>query len=35
MLNEKKNRFYASYMSKARQRMNIRINRDTIAQVVA
>ncbi len=35
MLNERKNRFYATYMTKARQRMNIRINRDTIAQVVA
>jgi peptidyl-prolyl cis-trans isomerase D len=35
MLNDRKNRFYATYMAKARQRMNIRINRDTIAQVVA
>lgn len=35
MLNDRKNRFYASYMNKARQRMNIRINHDTIAQVVA
>ena len=35
MLTERKNRFYASYMNKARQRMNIRINHDTIAQVVA
>ena len=35
LLNERKNRFYSSYMAKARQRMNIRINRETIAQVVA
>jgi len=35
LLTERKNRFYASYMNKARQRMNIRINHDTIAQVVA
>ena len=35
LLNERKNRFYTTYMTKARQRMNIRINRDTIAQVVA
>jgi peptidyl-prolyl cis-trans isomerase D len=35
LLNDRKNRFYATYMAKARQRMNIRINRDTIAQVVA
>jgi peptidyl-prolyl cis-trans isomerase D len=35
LLNEQKNRFYTAYMTKARQRMNIRINRETIAQVVA
>jgi peptidyl-prolyl cis-trans isomerase D len=35
LLNERKNRFYSTYMTKARQRMNIRINRETIAQVVA
>jgi peptidyl-prolyl cis-trans isomerase D len=35
LLGERKNRFYASYMTKARQRMNIKINRETIAQVVA
>jgi peptidyl-prolyl cis-trans isomerase D len=35
LLNERRNRFYAAYMSKARQRMNIHINRETISQVVA
>jgi peptidyl-prolyl cis-trans isomerase D len=35
LLGDRKNRFYSTYMNKARQRMNIRINRDTIAQVVA
>jgi len=35
LLTDRKNRFYATYMNKARQRMNIRINHDTIAQVVA
>ena len=35
LLNDRKNRFYAAYMAKARQRMNIRINRETISQVVA
>jgi len=34
LLNDRKNRFYATYMAKARQRMNIRINHDTIAQAV-
>jgi peptidyl-prolyl cis-trans isomerase D len=35
LLNDRRNRFYAAYMTKARQRMNIRINRDTISQIVA
>jgi peptidyl-prolyl cis-trans isomerase D len=35
LLNDRRNKFYAAYMTKARQRMNIRINRETIAQVVA
>ncbi len=35
LLNDRKNRFYAVYMTKARQRMNIQIFRDTISQVVA
>ncbi len=35
ILNERKQRFYASYMANARKRMNIKINRDTIAQIVA
>ena len=35
LLNDRRNKFYSAYMTKARQRMNIRINRETIAQVVA
>jgi parvulin-like peptidyl-prolyl isomerase len=35
MLNERKQRFYASYMANARKRMNIKINRDTLAQLTA
>ncbi|MCA1560716.1 MAG: peptidyl-prolyl cis-trans isomerase [Acidobacteria bacterium] len=35
LLNERRNRFYASYMAKARERMKININRQTLAQVTA
>ena len=35
LLNERRNRFYASYMSKARERMKVNINREVIAQLVA
>ncbi|HEY7059113.1 MAG TPA: peptidyl-prolyl cis-trans isomerase, partial [Vicinamibacterales bacterium] len=35
LLNDRRNRFYAAYMAKARQRMNIQIYRDTISQIVA
>jgi len=35
ILNERKNKFFASYMTKARQRMKININRETIAQIIA
>jgi parvulin-like peptidyl-prolyl isomerase len=35
LLNERKQRFYASYMANARKRMNIKINRDTLAQLTA
>ncbi len=35
LLNERKQRFYASYMASARKRMNIKINRDTLAQLTA
>ena len=35
MLNERRNRFYAAYMTKARQKMDITINRETISQVIA
>jgi peptidyl-prolyl cis-trans isomerase D len=35
ILNERKNKFFASYMTKARQRMKININRETIAQLTA
>jgi peptidyl-prolyl cis-trans isomerase D len=34
LLNERKNKFFAAYMTKARQRMKIDINRETIAQIV-
>ena len=35
MVNERRNRFYASYMSKARERMKVNVNRELIAQLVA
>jgi peptidyl-prolyl cis-trans isomerase D len=35
LLNDRKNKFFAAYMTKARQRMKIEINRETIAQIVA
>jgi len=35
LLNERRNRFYSSYMTKARDRMKINIFRETLAQVVA
>ncbi len=34
LLNDRKQKFFAAYMAKARQRMKIQINRDTIAQIV-
>jgi peptidyl-prolyl cis-trans isomerase D len=34
LLNDRKNKFFASYMAKARQRMKIDIHRETIAQIV-
>jgi parvulin-like peptidyl-prolyl isomerase len=34
ILNERKNKFFAAYMTKARQKMKITINRETIAQIV-
>ena len=34
LLNEKKNKFFSAYMTKARQKMKININRETIAQIV-
>lgn len=34
LLNERRNRFYTSYMNKARDRMKIDIKRDTLAQVI-
>ncbi|HEX9368412.1 MAG TPA: peptidylprolyl isomerase [Vicinamibacterales bacterium] len=34
LLNERKNKFFSAYMARARQKMNININRDTIAQIV-
>jgi peptidyl-prolyl cis-trans isomerase D len=35
MLNERRNRFYASYMTKAREKMKIDVNREILAQVMA
>ena len=35
ILNNRRNQFYASYMTKARDRMRITINRETLAQVIA
>jgi peptidyl-prolyl cis-trans isomerase D len=35
MLNERRNRFYASYMSKARERMKVTVNNALLAQLVA
>ena len=34
LIAERRNRFYTSYMNKARERMKININRETLAQVV-
>jgi peptidyl-prolyl cis-trans isomerase D len=35
MLNERRNRFYASYMNKAREKMKINVYREVLAQVMA
>ena len=35
MVNERRNRFYTSYMTKARERMKVNVNRELIAQLVA
>ena len=35
LLNERRNRFYNAYMTKARERMRININREAIAQLTA
>jgi peptidyl-prolyl cis-trans isomerase D len=34
MLNERRGRFFAAYMTKAKQRMKIRINQETLRQVI-
>ena len=34
LLNDRKQKFFAAYMAKARQRMKIQINRETIAQII-
>jgi hypothetical protein len=34
MLNERKQKFFGAYMTKARLRMKININRETIAQII-
>ncbi len=35
VMNERRGRFFASYMTKAKQRMNIRINPETLRRVIA
>jgi peptidyl-prolyl cis-trans isomerase D len=35
ILNERRNRFYASYMNKAREGMKVNVNRELLAQLVA
>jgi len=35
LLNQRRQQFYSAYMNKARQRMQIQINRDVIAQITA
>jgi peptidyl-prolyl cis-trans isomerase D len=35
LLNDRRSRFFASYMTKAKERMKIRINRETLKKVVA
>ena len=35
VLDERRGRFFAAYMTKAKQRMNIRVNQDTLRRVVA
>jgi peptidyl-prolyl cis-trans isomerase D len=35
LLNERRNRFYATYMTKARERMRVTVNRERIAQLIA
>jgi peptidyl-prolyl cis-trans isomerase D len=35
LVNERRTRFYASYMTKARERMKVKVNRELIAQLVA
>jgi hypothetical protein len=35
LLNERKSRFFTSYMTKAKEKMRININSATVAQVVA
>jgi peptidyl-prolyl cis-trans isomerase D len=35
LLNERRNRFFSAYMTKAKQKMKIEINRDVLRQVVA
>ena len=35
LLTERRNRFYAAYMNKARERMKVNVNRELLAQIVA
>ena len=35
ILNDRRNKFFAAYMTKARQRMKVNINRDTINKIIA
>lgn len=34
-MNERRGRFFAAYMTKARERMNVRINNQLLAQLTA
>jgi len=35
LLNQRRGQFYAAYMTKARDRMKVNVNRELIAQLVA
>ena len=35
LLSERRNQFYTAYMAKARERMQINVNQQTVAQILA